>query len=575
MRILRILFLLASAIILAIPSRGANYLFHEGRTDFTIVLSKQASLSEQTAAKELQACILQMSGVSIPITDVPPSKGHHIYIGYQTAVSKKLGKSAPSDSDESFIYCTAGNDLFIFGGRSRGTMYGVFAFMEQQLGIRWYAPDYTKIPRRKSWLLPTLYHSERPAFRYREMCTYHGLKNRAWAAHNLLNTGGVADLNYGPWEYTWEAHAMGKFLSAEEFFGSHPQYFSLQNGRRVSNGQLCLSNKAVVRLLTERMLQTIKEHRSCWVYDLSPNDNENYCTCDNCLELVRRYGSQSGAVLWVVNQVADEVAKVYPDKMIAMFAYLSTCKPPIGIVPRPNVLIRLCSTDFCRLHPLTDAENAEFDKYYKDWRRLTPNILVWDYMINFSQYLLPFPNYDVCAYNLRYFRDQQAVGVLTMGQYESEGGEFTELRQWIQAKLLWNPDLDPQPLIHQFITDYYGKAATYVLQYYDLCQRLQTGKWHLKQSTPEVLGNYPDSFVKQGKTLLNRAKKVAGKDTLLARRIDLLRLQILMLQTQKNPARSLMDGTQKEMQKLMKREGGIYPAEHDPDGSWLRRAGYI
>ena len=51
------------ALILCPWALADNYLFRNGQSDYAIVIAPDASVSEQTAAQELQAYIQQASGV--------------------------------------------------------------------------------------------------------------------------------------------------------------------------------------------------------------------------------------------------------------------------------------------------------------------------------------------------------------------------------------------------------------------------------------------------------------------------------------------------------------------------------
>ena len=550
-----------------------NYLFKDGRSDYSIIVSNEATPSERTAGAELQEYIKQMSGVELPVLSQPSKFGKSIFIGYNDSIGRLAGIERPDDHDDGFVYTTVGDDLFICGGRYRGTMFGVYAFLEQQMGVRWYAPDCTFVPEVESWKLSVVSHKEQPSFLYRNLCTFTGLYNKEWDAHNLLNCGVGGRNKYGPSEFFWESHAMGKLVTSQEFFGSHPEYFCLRNGKRMRGGQLCLSNPDVVELLKERLLKVIRDNPNNWAYDLSPSDNENYCTCSNCQSLERRLGGTSGLVLWVVNQVADAVMKVYPGKMIGMFAYKSTRQPPVGIVPRSNVVIRLCA-GICRLHPVTDRENALFVEQYEQWRRLTPNISIWTYRVNFQHYLLTLPNFKTIAADLAFYKQKRALGILEMGQYQSGGGEFSELRDWLTAKLLWDPNKDCDSLICDFINGYYGEAAEEVKAYFDLCQQLQDGKWHLTKSDADVLYHYPDRFINKGLLILGRAGRLAQKDSLLLRRVNRLRMQVLMAKTLRHRVKSAADGTLTELLNLMETEQP-YVNEQMQYIAYFQRMGYI
>src|SRR4030095_13180785 len=124
-------------------------LFSKGKSDYSIELSANASESEKWAAKELQIALKEMGGVELPITSSAPGNNPKIVIGYNNKVPQMTGINEPANTDESFVYLNAGPDIYIFGGRLRGTMYGVFSFLENELGCRWYTPKVTVIPKRE------------------------------------------------------------------------------------------------------------------------------------------------------------------------------------------------------------------------------------------------------------------------------------------------------------------------------------------------------------------------------------------------------------------------------------------
>lgn len=142
---------------------AANWLFKNGSSEFQIIVSNEASIAERTAARELQMYIHQISGATLPITTDFDIKGKHIFVGYSPKIAELTGKPKPKADDESFTYCRVGKDLLIWGGAQRGTMYGVFTFLERELGVHCLTPDCTIVPSRKSWRLPHLNHHESPA----------------------------------------------------------------------------------------------------------------------------------------------------------------------------------------------------------------------------------------------------------------------------------------------------------------------------------------------------------------------------------------------------------------------------
>ena len=103
---------IVAALLLAVVSvHAADWLFRDGKSSYQIVVSAQASSSEQTAARELQHYIRQVSGVELPITSDLTTRGRSIYVGFNPRVAALSGALPPQYDDESFTYRTVGHDL--------------------------------------------------------------------------------------------------------------------------------------------------------------------------------------------------------------------------------------------------------------------------------------------------------------------------------------------------------------------------------------------------------------------------------------------------------------------------------
>ena len=536
---------------------GQHTLFNNGKSCYTIVIDPNASVSEQTAANELQNYIYQVSDVKLPISNNVNKNGNNIYVGWNTKVAALTKETKPLDNDESFTYKNINDNILIYGGSQRGTMYGVFSFLEQQLGIHWYTNDYTFVPNKKIWSFNSLLKKEKPAFKYR-LVYYHDFAiHTKFCAHNRLNsTWNTHSTTYGNFESYYGAHTMKQYVSAKDYFSTHPEYFSLMNGKRISNGQLCLSNPDVLKICIKKLKEKIAQDSTYWVYSLSQDDNDKPCQCQKCKKLEEQYGGHSGLMIWFVNQVADVIKKDYPTKYIGTFAYNYSRKAPSNsnIKPHDNVVIRLCDVECCFAHPLKDGciKNASFEADLKNWSKLTSNLYIWDYVVDFYQFLSPWPNFNSLSKNLKLFQQYNAIGILEEGNYVSQGGEFSELKAWILAKLLWNPDQDVNILVKQFISDYYGTAAPYIQQYFDLCQSLVKNDTHITIHSLANNSIYTDCFICQGLALLNKAKDAANSFD-IAKRVDFVRLQILYLKFARNKDQSLNDGSYSEFIELIKK----------------------
>ena len=262
-------------------------------------------------------------------------------------------------------------------------------------------------------------------------------------------------------------HTFQRLIPPEKYFMKHPEYFALVSGRRLQDGQLCLSNKELMAELIKNLEKEMKKHPEKTYWSVSQNDCINYCECDNCTSLYDKYGVISGAYI----QMSNEIAQKFPDKQISTLAYQFTRSAPKNIKPQENVNIMFCSIECNRSEPLADdPRSADFVKDMRDWSALSDNLFAWDYVVQFKNYLTPFPNFHVLQPNIQFFRENNVNMMFQQGS----GGSWSDLsdvKQYLIAKLLWNPDANADSIITRFMDKYYGAAASYIKEYYDLTHR--------------------------------------------------------------------------------------------------------
>lgn len=564
----------------AILPSTSQTLFSNGTTDYGIIVAPHSCASERKAAQELCAYLKEISGVDFFIDD-KGNKTHHIYVGYNpTAPAFRSLENYDAD-DEGFEYLYDGHDIFIWGGSNRGTMYGVFAFLEHEVGVRWLTSDCTHVPRLNTLKLRDGLHvKESPALTYRFNYSRDAIDDEIWCAHNMLNMQTrVVTNDYGGQTCYWGAHTFQKLLPAQEYFNQHPEYFSLHNGHRINNGQLCLSNPDVLRLVTERLLRYMKANPECWGYDVSQNDNKLYCECRDCQRLSRRYGGESGLMLWFVNQIAERVERDYPTKLIGTFAYEYTRRPPRGIRPASNVVIRLCDIECCFAHSLDECpRNRSFMNDLIAWQKITDKIFVWDYTVNFHHYHLPFPNFQHLGSNINAFCKNGVMGILELGAYDAQWSEFSELKQWLIAKLLWNPSQDVDALARQFINIYYGVASEEVWRYYRLVCSLSNSTRHNDCHAEPDAELYNTAFRQEALRILRTAELKAAanaSDTAILQRVRRVLAQAYVTHALLDKKAAATDGTLIRLKQIIDADPTTMRERGQNINQWMRAQGYI
>lgn len=537
-------------------------LFDSGKSDYRISLSPKASDSEQWAAKELQHWLKEIGGVEIPIyTSGELFTGPQIVIGFNSLTAEKTGAKDPENLDESFRYFNSGSTIFIYGGKQSGTMYGVFSFLEKELGCRWYTSKVTAIPKRNELKFCWFDYSEKPGVRVRNDFYFEAF-DPLWAARNRMNGSMGFREQPGGIESYWAVHTFYPLMPPTEFFGKHPEYYSMIGGVRTSDrAQLCLSNPEVLRIITERMKARMLENPEYLIYDVSQNDWYNPCQCEKCQAIVKKFGTESGVIIWFVNQVAEAVEKDFPDKFIGTLAYQYTRTPPVNIAPRKNVVVRLCSIECCFAHDFKSCpQNKSFLSDLQQWSAIAPHMYIWDYVVNFTNYIMPFPNFNVLQPNIKTFRDNNAIGIMEQAAYQSRGGEFAELRSYLISKLLWNPECNKEEVINDFIYGYYGRSGKFIRQYFDLLQSLVTPGRHFQYGLTPFDQIYSEEFVRKSAVLFEEAEKVADNEELL-HRVEMASLPVLYLKCKRTPMLARQDGSYAKFCRVAEREGITHYAE--------------
>ena len=422
-----------------------------GQSAYRIVVADDASPSTRHGAEELQMFLQQITGAKLPIvSDREPLGAAEVILG-DNAHLRQLGVQIDFQElgHEGYVLRVVGKHLVIAGGALRGNLYGVYGLLEDHLGCRWFAPDVSRIPQTQRLVLGPIDEKQVPVLEYREPFTFDCFDGD-WCARNRVNSStGRLEAKHGGkimFGSGFFCHTFAGLVPPDKYFKEHPEYFSLVGGKRQDGyAQLCCTNEDVIRLCTEGILQGMRAHPEAFVFSVSQNDVDKHCECDRCQALAKQEDSQMAPVLALVNRVAEAVEKEFPDKAVETLAYQWTRRPPKSLRPRPNVIIRLCSIECCFAHPLDKCDspaNRAFCQDLEGWAKISDRLWIWDYVTDFSHYLLPFPNQRVRDDNIRLFVRNHVRGIFEQDTYNTPHSELAPLGGYLTAKFLWNPNYD-------------------------------------------------------------------------------------------------------------------------------------
>jgi hypothetical protein len=514
-----------------------------------VVNSSKAIPAEKTAAKELADYLAKITGATFATVEESDWKGGApaIYVG-DTAFARRLGIDAKELWAEESLLKTAAGNLVLTGGRPRGTLYAVYEFLENTLGVRWYTPWAEKVPRMETCAIPPLDCRVRPYFKLRSHYTWLGdprfFPHEPWKwfnARNRLNQPGTSesDASVGGWlKYGGRiagGHGFIGYLPNEKYFSNHPEYFSMRDGKRVpgshQGNHLCLTNPDVLRIVIEEVKKDIQTDPDGLCYTVACNDggSETVCDCPRCREMARRYGAteerctDAGLVLWFVNQVADAIRAEHPDKFIRTLAYNTTVLPPKNIRARDNVIVQVC-TGPCSgnvWYPLGD--NCAGLKTLRKWAPFASHIWLWDYAVPcFYSDKFFCPRTWKMDEQMKFFRFLGSPdGMFQENEFlafeDSMFPQFYEMDMWIYARLCQNPDAEVNGLIADFLHGYYGAAGPALGKYVE----------EIHARLPRFPYRFFDYiFMETAQTLFDRAEAAVKDDAERLGRVRDLRLQL-------------------------------------------------
>ncbi len=497
----------------------------DGQTHWVIALPSDATPPVRHGAEELQKRLEGMSGARLPIIETATAKPG-------PAISLRVDKTI---GPEAFRIRTVPSGIEITGDERRGLLYGCYGLLEDVLGCRWYTAKIHKIPRKPTLVLGPLDITEKPAFEYREPFYWEAF-DRDWAVRNRVN-GNAQRLDdavggkimYGPFVHTFNA-----LVPPEQYFDSHPEYFSMVNGKRVKGyHQLCLTNPEVLKISIERVRQWIKKNPHATIFSVSQNDTDGHCQCAACKAVEAEEGAPSGVVLRFVNAVADAVAKDSPHVLIDTLAYQWTEKPPRLVRPHPNVRIRLAPIGACVAHPLDGCEvNKTPLANLLAWAKITDQLYIWHYSTNFAHFLQPLPDLDEIAGTIPLFKKQGVVGIFYEGDMVGGGGgEMSELKAYLMAKLMWDPTRDSKAIIDEFVTGVYGPAAPQIKTWLNLLHKpARQSQIHARIYDPPTSPYLSDELLVAGTRLFDEAESAANDDPVALEQVQRARLAVEYVQ---------------------------------------------
>lgn len=437
-------------------------------SEYTVVIPASPGSYDQLAADFLVRFIGEATGVTVRQTTDAEASDHMILVG-TTAYDTDAVKSARSEiKNDGYAMLVDGGNLYVTGALDRGTLFGVYDFLEKYLGVRMYGgvtyPEKQEMYEIKEKLradipadLRTVYYSP-VAFRK----TSWTAVNDGWACFPFWNC-------YNSSEFKFAAGAVHTIAHLAETGGD-------------LSPNPCLTDENIYQTVLKNVRLELEKYPGAQYVNISQTDGTSHgCQCKNCLAIEAEEGSPSGPWIRFVNRIANDIKEDYPNVLVETLAYTFTEKPPKVTKPAENVAVCLCTSSCCFVHAIDDPDcprNATFAGYVKDWSEICDHLRIWTYSGNFQATDNGdkngfAPNFRVIRQSVKYFVDHNVTAVYVEGQQHPADRQSTamgELRAYLWGRALWNPDMTEEEFIaytNDFMNYYYGDAGPLLLKYVD------------------------------------------------------------------------------------------------------------
>lgn len=427
-----------------------------------------ADEEEWHAARELAEYLRKLSGRTSSLVRREPlfRNSPGIYVGDTRTGRRVLGAEPPEfplppDLWDNFDYVASHNQVILRGTDPGATALAVYWFLQEEVGVRWWAPSAIgeDLPSLERLELPPTRQTIRPGIVSRGMApmSWQGRKTESavWARRNLLRHRLSLSHNL---------HKIVPPLSEE----TRDLYPPPSRNILPRDAHPNLESATVRELAVAAATRYFNSHPEAPSFSLALADHLEFLDWSIYKSVDPDRTFRGGLdftplVFGFTDAVARELAKTHPGRYVSSLAYILTENAP-DFPLSPNVI------------PTATADRSQwYDKDFREedlalmrrWADSGVDILAtWDYAYGY-QYLIPRIYLEQQGQSVKALRDA-GVDAFYIEIYPLWGIDAP--KAWLYARLLWNPDADPEALLDEFFTGYYGSAADAMRRFFALAE---------------------------------------------------------------------------------------------------------
>ena len=120
---------------------------------------------------------------------------------------------------------------------------------------------------------------------------------------------------------------------------------------------------------------------------------------------------------------------------------------------------------------ITEPHNNGSLAQFSAWSNISSRIYIWLYITNYASYPNPTPIILKLGQTIQYLASHGVSGIFAEGSYLTSGGDMDAMKDYLVGRMLWDPGLNPDDVITEFLTGYFKAAAPYIREYLEIFQR--------------------------------------------------------------------------------------------------------
>lgn len=480
-----------------------KYIVNNSRTDYSIVIPKNANKNEKTAAETLSTYLSKSSGAKFGIvTDSDVSSGmHYISLGKTSIFAKEFENVSMAKLDgkiSSYFISTKSENIYVYSNpneRGEGTLYGAFDLLHYLVDYEYYASDEVYFTMNSSInLLNFKNFFIEPSFDGRSIGNFHLIYNQDECDHyrviNQYRGTEWFSQTYGHSQVT-EFVRPDEIVDGRPLYQSHPDWFSNKAAIKAetTNNQLCwTAGESLETFVANKFIKFFQKNKDATYFMFGQEDNSNwFCDCDRCKDALENYAvNYAGLQIIFMNHVIEKteawLKENQPGRQVryVVFAYYATKNAPCvernGRWVIANEQVKPNDKLYVLYAPITCNFAVPLENQYynsntllelKQWNTVAGGkVMVYFYDTNFSHYFSNFYNFSTVKAMYQTAKNQGVSYMYTQGATDTNTAGFSTMREYVESKLMWNLELDYNELAKDFIDHYFYEASSDIYEYY-------------------------------------------------------------------------------------------------------------